>query len=559
MLTVAQALARAVQQHRGGQLEQAEQLYRAILQVQPQHVEALHLLGLLAYQVGQHEPARAYISQALGLRPDFAEAYINLGTVLQEQGKLEEAGASLRQALHLKPSLAGAHNNLGNILKEQGKLPEAQACYQQALHLKPDLAEAHNNLGNLLQRQGQFAEAAACLQQALRHQPDYAEAHNNLGNAFKDQGKFAEAVASLQQALCLKPDFSEAHCNLGNVLKEQGKLEEALASFQQALRLQPNYAEAHVNRALVWLLEGDFEQGWPEYEWRGQRPEAWLPRFSQPRWDGSPLQGQVILLWAEQGLGDTLQFIRYAPLVQARGGCVLVACQPALVPLVSRCPGIDRLLPQGSPLPPFDVWAPLLSLPGLLRTTLATIPVTVPYLFPDPQRVQYWQQQLHHLEGFKIGITWQGNPRFSSDRTRSLPLAQLEPLARVEGVRLISLQKGPGSEQVRALADRFAVLELGSQLDEGTGAFEDTAAVLPQLDLVIAPDTALAHLASGLGVPVWLALPLSADWRWLRQREDSPWYPSMRLFRQQEWGNWDEVFTRIAAALSQRLAQGDGA
>ncbi len=661
MPAVAQALAQAVQQHQAGQLQQAEQIYRTILQADPQQVDALHLLGVLAYQLGQHEQASAYIRQALRLKPDLAEAHLNLATVLQAQGQLEKARACYQQALRWKPNCAEVHNNLGNLLQQQGKLAEAQASLEQALCLKPNLAEAHNNLGNVLQEQGKLAAALASLQQALRLRPDLAEAHNSLGNLLHEQGQLAEAQASYQQALRLKPDYAEAHCNLGNVLQEQGKwaealacyqqalrhqpdfalahsnlgavfqeigeleqardcyeqalrcqpdyadvlinlgivlkeqgeleeavaslqralhfqpdsakahlnlgavlhdlgqLVEALACYRQALRLEPAYVDAHWNRALTWLLAGDFEQAWRDYEWRWQCKDAVLPRFSQPLWDGSPLHGQTILLYAEQGLGDTLHFIRYAPLVQERGGCVLVACQPLLRSLLSRCHGIDRLLPQGEFLPPFDVWAPLLSLPRIFGTTLATVPATVPYLFADPQRCQHVHPALRSRAGSKIGIVWQGNPRYRGDRQRSIPLMQFAPLAQLPGVQLISLQKGYGSEQLRAVADRFAVLELGSHLDEGTGAFEDTAVVLQHLDLVIAPDTALAHLAGGLGVPVWLALSLVPHWPWLLEREDSPWYPSLRLFRQQERGNWDEVFARMATALRQRLAQGIGA
>jgi tetratricopeptide (TPR) repeat protein len=559
MQTVAQALAWAVQQHQAGQLQQAEQIYRAILQAEPQQVDALHLLGVLACQVGQHEQASRYLGQALRLKPDFAKAHLNLGVALQKQGKLEEAQACYEQALYLQPGYAEAHNNLGNLFKEQGKLEEAQASLQQALRLKPDYAKAHNNLGVVLHGRGKLEDALASLQQALRLQPDFAEAHNNLGAALQEQGQLAEARACYQQALRLKPDYAEVHLNLGNAFKDQGELAEAQACYEQALHLQPDFAEAHWNRALAWLLAGDFEQGWQEYEWRCQVKELAPPRFPQPLWDGSPRHGQTILLWAEQGLGDTLHFIRYAPLVRACGGSVLLACQPALVPLVSRCPGIDRVLPQGSPLVPFDVWTPLLSLPRIFGTTLATVPAAVPYLFAEPQRCHHWREELSALEGFKIGIVWQGNRRYRGDRQRSLPLVQFAPLAQLPGVQLISLQKGYGSEQVQALAGRFAVLELGSQLDEGTGAFEDTAAVLEQLDLVIAPDTALAHLAGGLGLPVWLALPFIPHWAWLREREDSPWYPSMRLFRQRESGNWAEVFERITATLKQRLAQASGA
>jgi tetratricopeptide (TPR) repeat protein len=590
MRTVAQALDLAVQQHQAGQLEQAEQIYRAILEVQPQQVDALHLLGVLAHQVGKHEQARTYIAEALRLRPDFVEAYINLGHVLREQGQRKEALACLQQALRLQPNYAEAHNNLGNVLQDQGQLEhalasyqqavrlepgyaeahnnlgnvllkqgqlvEAFASYQQALHLKPDYAEAHNNLGNVLLKQEQLTEAQACLQRALRLRPDFAEAHYNLGKVLQEQGQLAQAQACYQQALGLEPVYAEAHNNLGVVFQEQDKLEEALASLQQALRLKPDYAEAHWNRALVCLLAGDFEQAWQDYEWRWQRQTSSPLRFPQPLWDGSPLHGQTILLHAEQGLGDTLHFIRYASLVKERGGSVLVACQPPLIPLLRSCRGIDQLLPQGSPLPPFDVYAPLLSLPRIFGTTLTTVPAAVPYLFADPQRCHRWHSVLRSLEGFKIGIGWQGNPRYRGDRQRSLPLVQFAPLAQLPGVQLISLQKGFGSEQVRTLADRFNVLELGSRLDEGTGAFEDTAAVLQHLDLIITSDTALPHLAGALGVPVWVALPFTPDWRWLRQREDSPWYPTMRLFRQREQGNWAEVFERITAAVQQRLAQG---
>jgi tetratricopeptide (TPR) repeat protein len=594
MLTVAQALAQAVQQHQAGQLQQAEQLYRAILQVEPQQVDALHLLGLLAHQVGQHEFASVYIGQAVRLRPDFAAAHNHLGAVLREQGKLAEAVASYQQALRHKPDYAEAHNNLGVALYEQEQFAEAQASFQQALRLRPDDVQAHYNLGNVLHKQGRLPEAVSSYEQALRHQPDHAAAHNNLGNVLQEQGKLEEARASLQQALrlqpdcaetqlslgnvlqgqgqlteaqaCLqqalrlRPDYVEAYINLGNVLQEQGQLAVAQACYEQALRHQPGSVEAHVNRALAWLQAGDFQQGWPEYEWRWQAKEMFSLRFPQPRWDGSPLHGQTILLVAEQGLGDTLQFIRYAPLVQERGGCVLLACQPSVLPLVSRCPGIDRLLPQGSALPSFDVWVPLLSLPGILGTSLATIPAPIPYLFPDAERIDAWRQELSPSNGFKIGIAWDANPRFRRlNYKRCIPLAEFAPLGRLEDVRLFSLQKGPGAEQLRTLAGRFPVTDLGSRLDEGSGAFLDTAAVMQSLDLVVTADISIAHLAGAMGLPVWVALPLNAHWTWLREREDSPWYPSMRLFRQQEWGNWAEVFARLAAALQQRLAQGSGA
>jgi Flp pilus assembly protein TadD len=616
-------LAVAVQQHQAGNLEQAERLYRQILQADPQHVDALHLLGIIACQQGKNDLAIRYMSEALRLRPDFAEARNSLGNVFREQGRLEEAAASYRLALRLLPNFVVALCNLGVVLREQGKLEEAVACLQQALRLDPNSAgvqdnlgtalcaqgrleeaalryrealrlqpghaQAHSNLGMVLTLQGKPEEAAASFRQAIRLQPNYAEAHTGLGAALQAQGKLEEAVASLGQAVRLKPRYAEGYNNLGVALREQGKLEEALASLQQALQikshyadahnnlgvtlrdqgrfeealeswervlqLKPDYAEPHNNRAMTLLLMGDFERGWPEYEWRW-RCKDWpsaMPPFRQPIWDGGSLEGRTILLHAEQGLGDTLQFIRYAPLVKQRGCTTVVQCQPPLVRILTGCPGIDRLVPLGCPLPDFDVHAPLLSIPRLLRTTPATVPAAVPYLSADEQLLQHWGRQLKPVQAFKVGIAWQGSPTYRKDRDRSVPLAHFAALARVPGVQLISLQKGPGTEQLAGVADLFPVTDLGSRLDETAGAFMDTAAVMKNLDLVVTSDTAIPHLAGALGVPVWVPLPLVPDWRWLLEREDSPWYPTMRLFRQTERGNWTEVFERIARALHEKL------
>jgi hypothetical protein len=281
---------------------------------------------------------------------------------------------------------------------------------------------------------------------------------------------------------------------------------------------------------------------------------ARTPQFPTPPWDGSPLDGRTILVHAEQGLGDTMQFLRYVPLVRRRGGRVILVCQPPLMRLLSRVPGIERLVAWGEPLPEYDVQVPLMSLPGLFGTTLETVPAEVPYLDAEPALVEAWRHRLGSYAGFQVGIVWQGNPRFRFDRLRSIPLAQFAPLARVPGVHLLSLQKGPGRDQLAALPGSFPVTDLGHQLDETTGAFLDTAAVMKNLDLVITSDTVAAHLAGALGVPVWVALHDVPDWRWLLDREDSPWYPTMRLFRQTRPGQWEEVFERIAAALHRRLA-----
>lgn len=316
--------------------------------------------------------------------------------------------------------------------------------------------------------------------------------------------------------------------------------------------LDPGSASAHWNRALAYLQHGDFERGWPEYEWRWKRGPTGPRQFPQPAWDGSRLNGRTALLYTEQGYGDMIQFVRYASHVQARGGPVLLECPPALIPLFSTCRGIDQLVPERSPHPPFDVHAALMSLPGLLGTTLATVPADIPYLHAQPARIDAWAKQLAGLQGFKVGVAWQGNPRHTWDRFRSFPLASLEPIAHVSAVQLVSLQKGLGAEQLHSGTVRFPIIDLGTRLDENGRAFLDTAAVMAQLDLVITADTATAHLAGSLGVPVWVALSALSDWRWLRDRDDSPWYPTMRLFRQKRLGDWADVFGRMAETLAER-------
>jgi tetratricopeptide (TPR) repeat protein len=634
MLSIPQAFEMALRHHQAGELRQAEQLYRQILEADPRHVDALHLLGLVAYQTGDLDRAIDSIGAAVRLRPDYVEAHSNLGNALLGRGRLDEAVVCYQQAVRLRPNYAEAHNNLGLALQRQGRpeeavaswrqavrlrpdyvealnnlgsalqllrrWDEAVACYHQAVRLRPDYAEAHNNLGLALQRCGRPEEAAAswrqalqlrpdhaeahynlgsvlleqgrpeeaegCFRRALQLRPDYGEAHNNLGLALQQQGRPGEAVAAFRHTLQLRPDDAEVHANVGSALLEQGRPAAAVAAFRDALRLKPDFADAHVNLAMTWLLMGDFAHGWPEYEWRWRSTKgAPLQRhFPQPLWDGAPLAGRTILLHAEQGLGDVLHFIRYAPLVKERGGRVTVECAGSLARLLAGCPGIDRLVARGTDLPAFDVHAPLLSLPGILGTTPATVPANVPYLFADDQLVEQWRREVGGAGGFKVGIGWQGNPK--PDRAgagrRAIPLAQFRALAGLPGVRLFSLQKGPGAEQLHQGPDHLPVTDLGPRLDETAGAFMDTAAVMRNLDLVVSSDTALAHLAGALGVPVWVALPFAPHWCWQLGRADSPWYPTMRLFRQAEPCDWSGVFARMAEELGKevfaRMAQGSG-
>jgi tetratricopeptide (TPR) repeat protein len=552
MATIAEALELARQYHRAGHLPQAAELYRRILEADPGHVETHNLLGNALLELGKVSEAAAAYREALRLQPGHAMAQNNLGTALRMQGKLDEALASFERASQLDPAYPTPHHNRGSLLRDLGRLDEAVASYEQALRLRPDWAVARTNLGNALKEQRKLEEAVACLEQAVRQDPAYAPAHKGLGDALRDTGRLADAAASYERALRLRPNDADVHNALAVALRDQGRLPEALAGFEQALRLGPEHPEARLNRAQEWLRLGRFAEGWPEYEWRWRQPNLPPRPTGRPAWDGSPLAGRTILLYAEQGLGDTLQFVRYAAVVKRQGGTVVLACQPALVRLLAGCPGVGRVVPKGDPLPPFDVQAPLLSVPGLLGTSLDTIPREVPYLTPAPDLVDHWRRELCAVGGFRVGIAWQGNPGFSADRQRSVPLLPFTRLAQLDGVRLFSLQVGPGREQLTAQGDRVGVADLGGRFD--ATSFADAAAAVKNLDLVVTVDTALAHLAGALAVPTWVALPIVPDWRWLLGREDSPWYPTMRLFRQREAGNWDEVFGRIAQELRRKLA-----
>jgi len=535
-------------------LEEAEACCRAALRLKPDLEVAHYNLGNVLCDQGNLEEAEACYRTVVRLQPSYAEAHSNLGIVLREQGKLEEAEASYRQALRLKPDLAEVHSNLGNVLRDQGKLEEAEARCREALRLQPNYAGAHNNLGSVLQDQGRLEEAKAGYSEALRLKPSYAEAHNNLGNVLLDQGMLQEAEASYREALRLKRVYAEAHGNLGIVLRDQGRFEEAGNCYRESIRLKPEYGEGHFNWSCLLLLQGNFALGWPEYEWRRQIKDNLRLGLKPSTWDGSALNGQTILLQAEQGIGDTFQFVRYAPLVKKKGGRILLQCPPALAGILSGCPGIDQLVPAGMPLPSYQVTAPLLSLPFLFKTTLETIPAQVPYLTAEPTRVDHWRSLLAAIPGLKVGICWQGNPTFKGDRLRSVPLATFAPLAAVPGICLIALQRGPGLEQMAQQNEHLKIVDLPGRSEDPAQGWLDTAALIEALDLVISIDTGAVHLAGALGAPVWVALPFMPDWRWLLNRADSPWYPTVRLFRQQKLGAWLDVFQHIAVELGQLVS-----
>lgn len=470
-----------------------------------------------------------------------------------QQGNLTLAEELYRQVLAVHPTQADALHLLGVVHLQTGRQVEAVEQIEQAIAANGTNPIYYNHLGAAYGALGDTDRAEAAFRSAVRLKPDFAEGHLNLGLLLAGQCRLDEAVESYRRTVELQPQLVLGHNNLGIALAQLGRRAEAMAAYEQALAIDPAFPEAHVNRAYLWLADGDFARGWPEYEWRWRSKGYAPPVHHQRRWEGGEAAGRTILLDAEQGIGDTLQFVRYAQVLKARGARVVLRCQNVLVPLLSRCQGVDAVVGKDDPLPSFDAVAPLMSLPHILGTTLDTIPAEVPYLLANPELVERWELEIRSFHGFRVGVVWQGSKRFQTDRLRSFPLAQIEPLAQVPGVRLFSLQKGPGSEQLSLAHQLFAIKDLGSRLDEVQGAFCDTAAVMSHLHLVIASDTAVAHLAGALGRPVWLALPHTAEWRWLIGRDDSPWYPTMRIFRQGRPGDWETVFARMAEELA-RLA-----
>ena len=541
-----------------GQLDEAIAACRQAIALKPNFPEAHNNLGNVLLEQGRDGDAIAHFQEALRLRPVFPEPHNNLANALLRQGKADDAMTHCRQALRYRPDFAEAHDNMGTAHLQLGNTNEAIACFRESLRLNPNLAAFWGNLGNTLARQEKFEEAIACYEKAIHLKPSDAKAYNNLGNALERQDKLDGAAHHFEQALQLEPQCAETHSNLAIVHMRQGMMDKALANFDQALRIDPKLAGARLNRAQLNLLLGNFAQGWPDFEFRKTQPDEKERRFTAPRWNGSDLTNKTILLVAEHGLGDTLHFVRYARLVKDRGATVVLECQSELLPLLASTPGIDQLFGRDSQLPSIDFQVPLLSLPRIFHTELSSVPASIPYLHAKQDLVEHWRGALASCAGrtFKVGIAWQGNPAYRYDRQRSIPVKHFGQLALLDGVELISLQKGPAADQLATLKRQLPIVDLGRNLDETPGAFMDTAAVMMIIDLVISSDTAIAHLAGALGVPVWVALPMVPDWRWLLEREDSPWYPTMRLFRQTQAGRWEDVFDRIAVELKNRLVRG---
>jgi tetratricopeptide (TPR) repeat protein len=506
----APAFNRAVSAYKAGNLAEAEQLCQQIVSARSDHFDALHVLAIVQAALGKSTMALENYDRAFALRPDHADALSNRGNALLALNRCEEALASYDRALAVRPDFAEALSNRGHALEQADRLDEALASYDRALKVRPDFVDALYNRGNVLK--------------ALK--------------------QYDAALASYDRATALRPGHADSHNNRGQVLRELMRFDEALASYDRALALQPRHIMAHCNAAALRLLRGDFARGWPDYEWRWMKASVVLANriFTQPLWRGEAIAGKTILLHSEQGLGDTIQFCRYVPLVAARGARVVLEVQKPLRALMNGL-GAAQVIAKGDPLPEFDLHCPLLSLPLAFGTTMETIPSANAYLAAPAQPSTAWQARLAVTPRSRIGLAWSGRAGHERDHERSIGLRAFLPLLET-GAAIVSLQKEVRAEDAIVLKERGDVLNAGEEL----GDFSDTAALMSQLDLVISVDTSVAHLAGALGKPVWILVTHVPDWRWLLERDDSPWYPTARLFRQDATGAWDGALARVHAA-----------
>jgi tetratricopeptide (TPR) repeat protein len=576
----------AIQHLQAGRSADAEQCCRNILAEDPVHSDALHLMGLIAARANLLDSAVEFFAQAIRHNPNNPDYFSNLGLVLQRQGRLEEAAKIYDRALSLNPNFAEGWNNFGLVLQKLDRSDEAVSSYQRALKIDPRHLNAVNNLGKLLFELDRYEEAlpflelsnqiksgdagiynmrGVCLQRLMKFEealvnydravainPDFPEAHNNIATVHQAFGRHDKALVSLDRALASRPSYGEALINRAITLFELRRIDQAFASFDRAIAVMP--AHAHFGAALFRLLIGDFDAGWAAREWRWKIPALELKerKFSQPLWRGDePLAGKTILLHSDEGLGDTIQFVRYAPMVADLGAEVILEIEDALQVLLGDLPGISHCVPKSrGELPAFDFHCPLTSLPLAFRTRIETIPSAPSYLpAPAETRRRPWEDRLGPRDRPRVGLVWSGSLTHKNDRNRSLALRALSPILDLDAT-FVSLQKGVRPEDKAFLQQRPDVLDVEQHLLD----FVDTAALISCLDLVISVDTSVAHLAGALGCPVWILLPYTPDFRWLLDRDDSPWYPTARLFRQSETREWTSVLNQVRAELQGLVA-----
>ena len=550
---IARALREAVTLQQQGRLREAEKIYTRVLKAAPDQFDALNLLGTIKAQRGQAGEAYRLISAALKVNPRAADAWVNLGIVLHALKRDQEALESFDKALALKPRDADVLYQRGNTLLALGRAQNALAAFDEVLALLPGHPQARLNRGLALAGLGRHEDAIADFEAASATPPVSAAAHYNRGISLFNLGRYAEAVSAYDRALSLAPDHVKALNNRGFALQALNRHNEALASYSRALELQKDFADAHFNQAISLLTIGDFRRGFEKYEWRWRRTGMPAQRrsYSRPLWLGEyPLRGRTILLHAEQGLGDTIQFARYIGLLARAGARVVLEVQPQLKASLGQIEGVAAVVARGEPLPPFDVHCPLGSLPLAFKTEPATIPSTGSYLAANDAHIDKWRPRLEALARPRVAVAWSGNPEHMNDRNRSIALPRLAPLWSASTARFVAIQRDLRSGDAELLAQEPRVTQIGTGLDD----FADTAAVFTLIDLVITVDTSVAHLAGAMGRPVWILLPFSPDWRWTLAGESSAWYPTARLFRQPSLGDWDSVIERLRGELGRFAA-----
>ena len=548
--------ARALEHHQASNLDAAKKAYQEILELDPSHLAANGNLATIFAQSGALEAALPMYERVIALRPDHLDAYNNKALCLKKLERHEEALGVYDQVIAVAGDNSMALEKKGLALEELDRSEEALECYDQALAIDPSFVGAQVSRGNLLQDLGQPEAARECFEKLLSASPRNAD--EMIGKAVAQQklGKSEDAIKTCRAALELDPLNGDAHANLGVILKDLGCHEEAMSVYDKAMELNLENKTVRFNRAIQMLTMGRFEEGWKEFEWRLKRKGVPKPQHDIPRWQGEDLNGKRIYVEAEQGFGDIIQFLRYIEPLKKAGATIIFGGARRLVPLSNLVSGIDERVTQGDAIPRADYYSPLMSLPFALKDAPpGTVPVTIPYMKPIAGLVEKWRKKLPQGEGLRVGIAWQGNPSYYYDYVRSIPLRFFAPLIATEAVQFFNLQKGFGAGQLESCGFGNRITDFGDELDAEAGPFMDTAAILANLDLVIASDSAVPHLAGAMGLPVWMLVSTPADWRWGLEGEQTCWYPGMRLFRQKKTGSWRELMERVQKELLSLLEE----
>ena len=547
-------------------IDKAVSYYKQVLRINPKHFEAAFDAANMLYNSSRAEESLVFYKQALSINDNYAEIHYNLGLCFLRLGNIDEAYAALKEATIRNPRYTKAYIQMATIYVNKKDNVRALEIYQEAININPNAFELYYRMGAVLRSLERHEEAVATFEKAVEMQPTSTHAMLELANTLHMVDDYERSLEMYQKALERNPNCSEALYNFGYTLKKCGNVKKAREYMEQAaqvhsevIKLRPDYPLAHFSRSLSRLTLGDFEQGWPEYEWRWAAYNEKPKEFPQPAWNGQDLNGKRIFIYAEQGFGDTFQFVRYGKTLKEMGAYVIVQTQHHLKDIISQCPYLDETVSDREPIPAFDYHIALMSIPMVVKTTLDTVPHDIPYLGAKEELVEQWKHKLSDDKKFKVGICWQGNKQYRSIylkkevACKAMQLSTFAPLASVPNISLYSLQKINGTEQLDEVRDVMEVHTFGSDFDETNGRFMDTAAIIKNLDLIITIDTSICHLAAGLGTEVWVLLPFPADWRWMLECDDTPWYPNMRLFRQPKRGDWGCVLDKVVKALNKKM------